>query len=73
MWSFQAGQMESRKVVLVTAAAGGTGQFAVQVYFCLWRYFSMTRLCCFYECACPHSTEADSDFVYSILVLGDTY
>lgn len=29
----QAGQMESGKVVLVTAAAGGTGQFAVQVYF----------------------------------------
>ncbi|KAK7840734.1 prostaglandin reductase-3 [Quercus suber] len=27
----QAGQMESRKVVLVTAAAGGTGQFAVQL------------------------------------------
>ena len=24
--------MESGKVVLVTAAAGGTGQFAVQVY-----------------------------------------
>ncbi|XP_050260145.1 uncharacterized protein LOC126705295 [Quercus robur] len=27
----KAGQMESRKVVLVTAAAGGTGQFAVQL------------------------------------------
>jgi len=27
----KAGQMESGKVVLVTAAAGGTGQFAVQV------------------------------------------
>lgn len=27
----QAGQMESGQVVLVTAAAGGTGQFAVQV------------------------------------------
>ena len=27
--------MESGKVVLVTAAAGGTGQFAVQVYNCL--------------------------------------
>lgn len=26
-------QMESGKVVLVTAAAGGTGQFAVQVYY----------------------------------------
>uniref|UniRef100_A0A2P2LRZ0 Uncharacterized protein MANES_10G065700 n=1 Tax=Rhizophora mucronata TaxID=61149 RepID=A0A2P2LRZ0_RHIMU len=29
----KAGQMESGKIVLVTAAAGGTGQFAVQVYF----------------------------------------
>ncbi|TQD79340.1 hypothetical protein C1H46_035114 [Malus baccata] len=28
---FEAGQMESGKVVLVTAAAGGTGQFAVQL------------------------------------------
>ncbi|GAV66351.1 adh_short domain-containing protein/ADH_zinc_N domain-containing protein/ADH_N domain-containing protein [Cephalotus follicularis] len=28
---YQAGQMESGKVVLVTAAAGGTGQFAVQL------------------------------------------
>jgi len=27
----QAGQMTSGQVVLVTAAAGGTGQFAVQV------------------------------------------
>lgn len=25
--------MDSGKTVLVTAAAGGTGQFAVQVYF----------------------------------------
>ena len=25
--------MDSRKTVLITAAAGGTGQFAVQVYF----------------------------------------
>lgn len=32
LWNLQAGQMESGKVVLVTAAAGGTGQFAVQVY-----------------------------------------
>ncbi|MCI35451.1 zinc-binding alcohol dehydrogenase domain-containing protein, partial [Trifolium medium] len=30
-YTAKAGQMESGKVVLVTAAAGGTGQFAVQV------------------------------------------
>lgn len=29
--------MESGKVVLVTAAAGGTGQFAVQVCFQMWK------------------------------------
>ncbi len=28
---FQAGKMKSGETVLVTAAAGGTGQFAVQV------------------------------------------
>lgn len=32
LWDSQAGQMKSDETVLVTAAAGGTGQFAVQVY-----------------------------------------
>lgn len=38
--------MESGKVVLVTAAAGGTGQFAVQVYICcMWQQVSVTVIC----------------------------
>ncbi|KAL0649314.1 hypothetical protein Bca4012_092005 [Brassica carinata] len=31
LWDLQAGQMKSDETVLVTAAAGGTGQFAVQL------------------------------------------
>lgn len=31
VWSVQAGRMKSGETVLVTAAAGGTGQFAVQL------------------------------------------
>lgn len=40
--------MESGKVVLVTAAAGGTGQFAVQVCFqILYRLNHMHAICLF--------------------------
>jgi len=33
--------MESGQVVLVTAAAGGTGQFAVQVSDMCWNFYEV--------------------------------
>lgn len=39
--------MDSGKVVLVTAAAGGTGQFAVQVHINLLQFAS-------FKCVCEH-------------------
>lgn len=43
----KAGQMESGKVVLVTAAAGGTGQFAVQVLHKSRAIFSTICICAY--------------------------